>query len=96
MTATADPNVVAGTSPAGATPYTASNREVYSRTIGGIASHGLIRTFGLASTIFTIGFKLDPVVVGWAMMLPRVFDALLDPFLGHLVGRHAHALGDLD
>jgi GPH family glycoside/pentoside/hexuronide:cation symporter len=65
-------------------PYTAPNREIYSWAIGGIASHGLICTFGLASTIFTIGFKLDPVVVGWAMMLPRVFDALLDPWLGHL------------
>jgi glycoside/pentoside/hexuronide:cation symporter, GPH family len=65
-------------------PYTASNREIYSWAIGGIASHGLICTFGLASAIFTIGFKLDPVIVGWAMMLPRVVDALLDPWLGHL------------
>jgi len=65
-------------------PYTAPNREIYAWAIGGIASHGLICTFGQASAIFTIGFGLSAVVVGWAMMLPRVVDAILDPWLGHL------------
>ena len=67
-----------------AKPYSAPNREIYAWAIGGIASHGLICTFGQASAIFTIGFGLSAVVVGWAMMLPRVFDALLDPWLGHI------------
>lgn len=65
-------------------PYSAPNKEIYAWAISGIASHGLICTFGQASVIFTIGFRLSAVVVGWAMMLPRVFDAILDPWLGHL------------
>jgi glycoside/pentoside/hexuronide:cation symporter, GPH family len=65
-------------------PYTASNTQVYAWAIGGIASHALIGTFGQAYNIFTIGFGLSAVLVSWAMMLPRVFDALTDPFMGHL------------
>jgi GPH family glycoside/pentoside/hexuronide:cation symporter len=65
-------------------PYTASTRQIYAWAIGGIASHALIGTFGQAYNIFTIGFGLSAVLVSWAMMLPRVFDALTDPFMGHL------------
>ena len=67
-----------------ATPYTAGNGQIYAWAIGGIASHALIGTFGQAYNIFTIGFGLSAVLVSWAMMLPRVFDALTDPFMGHL------------
>lgn len=64
--------------------YTASNAQIYAWAIGGIASHALIGTFGQAYNIFTIGFGLSAVMVSWAMMLPRVFDALTDPYMGHL------------
>ncbi len=33
--------------------------------------------------IFTTGFMMDPRLVGWAMTLPRILDALIDPLLGH-------------
>lgn len=65
------------------TLYTASNREIYCWAIGGLASHGLIIMFGKANEVFTIWFGLSPVLVGWAMMIPRILDALLDPYLGH-------------
>lgn len=65
-------------------PYTAPNREVYGWAIGGIATHALICTYGQAMNIFTVGFGLNAVVVGWAIMLPRVFDALIDPIMGHI------------
>lgn len=64
-------------------PYTAPSREIYGWAIGGIATHALICMYGQAMNIFTVGFGLKAAVVGWAMMLPRVFDALIDPMMGH-------------
>ena len=64
-------------------PYTAPNREIYGWAIGGIATHALICMYGQAMNIFTVGFGLQASIVGWAMMLPRVFDALIDPMMGH-------------
>lgn len=81
-----EPSVASAIAPGHAAPaaYTASNSQVYCWAIGGIASHALIGTFGQAYNIFTIGFGLSAVMVSWAMMLPRVLDALTDPFMGHL------------
>jgi GPH family glycoside/pentoside/hexuronide:cation symporter len=72
------------TTAAGGKPYTAPNAQIYAWAIGGIASHGMICMFGQAMNIFTVGFGLSAVVVGWAMMLPRVIDAILDPIIGHM------------
>ncbi|MDR3708208.1 MAG: MFS transporter [Capsulimonadaceae bacterium] len=65
-------------------PFTAPPREVWAWGIGALASHYLIQTFGQAATIFTVGFAISPLIIGWAMMIPRLFDAFLDPYLGHL------------
>lgn len=67
----------------GITAYTAPRREIHAWVLGGIATHALICTYGQAMNIFTVGFGLNAAVVGWAMMLPRVVDALIDPFMGH-------------
>lgn len=67
-----------------AKPFLAPNREIYGWAIGGIATHALICTYGQAMNIFTVGFGLKASVVGWAMMLPRVIDAVLDPAMGHI------------
>jgi GPH family glycoside/pentoside/hexuronide:cation symporter len=64
--------------------YTASNREIYAWAFGALASHCLIQTFGQAGGIFTIGFGISPIIIGWAMMMPRFVDAIVDPYLGHL------------
>ncbi len=64
-------------------PYTAPAREIYGWAIGGIATHALICLYGQAMNIFTVGFGMKASVVGLAMMLPRVFDALIDPLMGH-------------
>ncbi|HRJ71481.1 MAG TPA: MFS transporter [Terrimicrobiaceae bacterium] len=64
-------------------PYTAPNRQIYAWAIGGMASHMMIGIYGQAMNIFTVGFGLSAVIVGWAMMFPRVIDAILDPLLGH-------------
>ncbi len=64
--------------------YTAPVTEIWAWGFGAMASHFLIQTFAQANRIFTIGFGIDPVILGWAMMLPRFVDALADPYLGHL------------
>lgn len=64
--------------------YTASNREIYSWAIGGIALNALICTFGQAMNVLTVGVGMSTAVVGTAMMLPRVIDALIDPLIGQL------------
>lgn len=33
--------------------------------------------------VFTTGYGLSPVLVSWAMMIPRALDAVLDPLIGH-------------
>lgn len=41
-------------------------------------------SFALIMPIFTTGFGLSPVLVGWALMFPRLLDAVADPIIGHL------------
>ncbi|BCM94180.1 putative symporter YjmB [Abditibacteriota bacterium] len=65
-------------------PYTAPTVQLWAWGIGALASHALIQTFGQANTIFTVGFGLSPLIIGWALMMPRLADALIDPWLGHL------------
>ena len=64
--------------------YTASDRSIHLWAVGGMADYMLFVAFNaLIMPIFTTGFGLSPVLVGWALMLPRLFDALVDPVLGH-------------
>lgn len=65
-------------------PYTASNREMYAWGVGGIANHALVCTFGQITNIFILGFGLSPILVSWVMTIPRLFDGLIDPMVGHL------------
>lgn len=72
-------------SPAGSSkPYTASNREIYAWALGGIALHLLICLYGQAMNILIVGLGMKAWIVSLAMMLPRIVDALVDPFMGHL------------
>lgn len=71
------------TAVAGGKPYTAPRREIWSWGVGRVAEAGLIMTFGQAMNIFTVGFGLNPVIVSWCMMLPRLVDGILDPLIGH-------------
>ena len=64
--------------------YTAPNSQIYAWAFGALASHCLIQTFGQAGMIFTVGFGISPIIIGWALMMPRFVDALVDPYLGHL------------
>ena len=64
--------------------YTAPTGQIWAWGFGALATHSLIQTFGQIGTIFTVGFGISPLIIGWAMMLPRLVDAFLDPYLGHL------------
>lgn len=63
--------------------YTAPRKEIWGWALGRVAEYGLIAPLGIASNVFTIGLGLDPRIVGWVMMLPRLLDGLVDPVVGH-------------
>lgn len=64
-------------------PYTAPPSQVWGWGIGRLAEFGLIATFGQIGTIFTIGFGLNPAIVGTCTALPRLIDGIIDPMVGH-------------
>ena len=67
----------------GGKPYTAPAKQNWGWAAGRVAEFGLIGTYGQAMNVFTVGFGLNPVIVSWCMMLPRLFDGILDPIIGH-------------
>ncbi|MFT3787334.1 MAG: MFS transporter [Tepidisphaeraceae bacterium] len=67
----------------GQKPYTAPTRQVWGWGVGRLAEFCLICTFGHTMAVFTVGFGLNPVIVSWCMMLPRLIDGLIDPVIGH-------------
>lgn len=64
--------------------YTAPNREIYSWALGGVALNALICTYGQAMNILIVGLGMKAWIVSLTMMLPRIVDAMVDPFMGHL------------
>ena len=47
----------------------------------------------LAMPIYNITLGVSPELLGWALAIPRVFDAVIDPLIGNLSGQYAFALG---
>ena len=65
-------------------PFTADTKTIHLWAVGGIADYMLYLSFNaLIQPVFTTTFKLSPVLVGWALMLPRLSDAIVDPLVGH-------------
>ena len=55
---------------------------------GAIADTFMSNSFSyLALPIYNVGLKVDPVFLGWAMGIPRIWDALADVFIGDLSDR---------
>ena len=53
--------------------------------IGGFLENMVGNSLGvMALPIFNIALGINPVLLGWAMSMPRLLDALLDPWLGSL------------
>src|SRR3954469_15241520 len=63
--------------------FTAEPKQIWGWAAGRVAEFGLINTYAQAMNIFTVGFGLSPVIVGWCMMLPRLIDVILDPVIAH-------------
>jgi GPH family glycoside/pentoside/hexuronide:cation symporter len=64
---------------------TSGNPGIHRWAVGSIAEYMLFVCFNaLILPVFSTGFGLDPVLVGWALMLPRLTDAVIDPWLGNL------------
>lgn len=53
--------------------------------IGGFLENMVGNSIGvMALPIFNIALGINPILLGWAMSLPRLLDALVDPWLGSL------------
>jgi GPH family glycoside/pentoside/hexuronide:cation symporter len=64
-------------------PYTASRRQKASWATGAFADVFMANAFSyLAMPIYNIALKVDATTVGWAMGLPRVWDAIADVIVG--------------
>ena len=48
---------------------------------------------GLANPIFNVGLGISPVLVGFAMAFPRIWEIFLDPWIGTVSDRTRHRLG---
>jgi GPH family glycoside/pentoside/hexuronide:cation symporter len=52
---------------------------------GALADNFIMNGFGaLVMPIYNIGLKLDPVLLGIALALPRIVDAITDPIMGNI------------
>jgi GPH family glycoside/pentoside/hexuronide:cation symporter len=63
--------------------YTAPRRDIWLWALGGLSDSMMIMAFGLIMQFYNTGFGIDSRVLGWALMIPRLIDAILDPILGH-------------
>ena len=60
-------------------------RSIFAWAIGSVGSSYAIQSINaLALPIYNIALGVDPVLLGWAMSIPRVIDSFFDPWLGWL------------
>ena len=65
--------------------YTAPNARLHAWAIGGLANYWMSAViFSFLSMILVLSYKMDPVRVGIAMMVPRLVDIVVDPLLGRI------------
>jgi len=71
-----------------------SRFEVYAWGAGSTAEFLLLSGVGgVMMPILTTGFHLSPVLVGWALTIPRILDTLIDPLVGYVSDRTRSRLG---
>lgn len=64
------------------------NRALYGWGVGGFVEFLMSSTVSiLLVPVFTTAFHLDPVLVGWAVMIPRLLDAISDVLMGYISDR---------
>jgi GPH family glycoside/pentoside/hexuronide:cation symporter len=63
---------------------TASTRGLHGVGLGALSEWTVSSTVGyLLMPIYTTAFQMNPVLVGWAVSLPRLLDAIIDPAIGN-------------
>jgi len=67
--------------------------EIYAWGTGVAAESLLVGVGALVMPIYTTGFGLNPLAVGWAISIARIIDAFVDPFIGHWSDRSTNQLG---
>ncbi len=64
--------------------HKASLKGIHGVGLGAVAEWTMSGAVGsLVLPIYTTGFGLSPVLVGWAVSIPRLFDAVIDPVIGN-------------
>ena len=54
-------------------------------SVGSISDQLITNGIGtLAMPIYNLGLGVDPRLLGWALALPRIFDAVIDPSIGNI------------
>lgn len=62
-----------------------SPRQKYGWALGGITDNGLsYGILAMSMPIYNIGLGISAVWLGWALAIPRVLDAFVDPWIGNL------------
>lgn len=65
------------------TPYKAKNLTIHLWATGAIADYMMYAMFALIPGFFVTSFGMNPIWVSWALFLPRIFDGIADPIIGH-------------
>jgi len=76
----------------------APEKKDFARSLGLGAGGAVENSFqnaplGLANPIFNVGMGISPVLVGFAMAFPRIWEIFLDPWIGTVSDRTRHRLG---
>jgi GPH family glycoside/pentoside/hexuronide:cation symporter len=62
-----------------------STRQKFGWALGGLTDNGLsYGILAMSMPIYNIGLGISAVWLGWALAIPRVLDAVLDPWIGNL------------
>jgi GPH family glycoside/pentoside/hexuronide:cation symporter len=78
-------NVPRSTAAPGAQGQRLNNKALFAWAIGNFGTSFMGNSVGhVMRPIFNTGFGMDAILVSWALVLPRLVDAFLDPVLGHL------------
>jgi GPH family glycoside/pentoside/hexuronide:cation symporter len=76
------------------TPEPLARKAIVAWSLGSLAEQMMSNIIGyLAMPIYNIALGVDVKLLGWAMGLPRVLDAVLDPVMGNLSDNTRHKLG---
>ena len=61
---------------------------------GAMADNLIMNAFGgLVMPVYNIALFVDPALLGWAIAIPRIFDAISDPLMGNISDNTRSRLG---